>query len=136
MDASALRADEGRGIAAISVGEPRAGCEPTISEWGNPITLCDDRIFSMRRAPGELKHLTTPRNRHHPRSSGERTGSAQTRAVPSRQALRRGGCKTRHAVLPHGTARHSATRRRLESVATARESRVGNSVNETGLALE
>ena len=39
VDASALRADEGRGIAAISVGEPRAGCDPTISEWGNPITF-------------------------------------------------------------------------------------------------
>ena len=39
VDASALRADEGRGIAAISVGEPRAGCDPTISEWGNPIVV-------------------------------------------------------------------------------------------------
>ena len=39
MDASALRAEEGRGIAAISVGEPRAGCDPTISEWGNPTSL-------------------------------------------------------------------------------------------------
>ena len=38
MDASALRADEGRGIATIRVGEPRAGIEPTISEWGNPTT--------------------------------------------------------------------------------------------------
>jgi len=39
VDASALRADEGRGIAAISVGEPRAGIDPTISEWGNPIVV-------------------------------------------------------------------------------------------------
>ena len=39
VDASALRADEGRGIAAISVGEPRAGIDPTISEWGNPTTF-------------------------------------------------------------------------------------------------
>ena len=36
VDALALRADEGRGIAAICVGEPRAGTDPTISEWGNP----------------------------------------------------------------------------------------------------
>jgi len=79
VDASALRADEGRGIAAISVGEPRAGTDPTISEWGNPITLCDDRIYAMRRAPGELKHLSTPRNRHYPRSSGERTGASPNR---------------------------------------------------------
>jgi hypothetical protein len=39
VDASALRADEGRGIAAISVGELRASVEPTISEWGNPLTF-------------------------------------------------------------------------------------------------
>jgi len=36
VDASALHADEGRGIAAISGGEPRAGVDPSISEWGNP----------------------------------------------------------------------------------------------------
>jgi hypothetical protein len=30
VDASALRADEGRGIAAISVGEPRAGVDPRL----------------------------------------------------------------------------------------------------------
>jgi hypothetical protein len=39
VDALALRADEGRGIAAISVGELRASVEPTISEWGNPATV-------------------------------------------------------------------------------------------------
>jgi hypothetical protein len=39
VDALALRADEGRGIAAISVGEPLAGFDPTISEWGNPTTI-------------------------------------------------------------------------------------------------
>ncbi len=40
-DALALRADEGRGNAAKSVGEPRAGCDPTMSEWGNPSVLTD-----------------------------------------------------------------------------------------------
>src|SRR6476469_447609 len=39
VDASALRADEGRGIAAISAGEPCAGFDPAISEWGNPLVL-------------------------------------------------------------------------------------------------
>jgi hypothetical protein len=38
------------------------------------------RILWMRRAPGELKHLTTPRNRYYPRSSGERTGVSPNRA--------------------------------------------------------
>jgi len=59
-DASALRADEGRGIAAISGGESRAGVDPPISEWGNPTTLGGDRIVMMRREPGELKHLMYP----------------------------------------------------------------------------
>ena len=36
VDALALRADEGRGIAAISAGERRARTDPAISEWGNP----------------------------------------------------------------------------------------------------
>ena len=60
VDASALRADEGRGIAAISVGEPRAGIDPTISEWGNPIVVMTMTVLRARRAPGELKHLMYP----------------------------------------------------------------------------
>ena len=60
MDASALRADEGRGIAAISVGEPRAGIDPTISEWGNPIVVMTMTLPLAGRAPGELKHLMYP----------------------------------------------------------------------------
>ena len=36
MDAMALRADEGRGTAPICCGESQAGCDPQISEWGNP----------------------------------------------------------------------------------------------------
>jgi len=39
VDASALRAEEGRGIATIRAGEPRAGADPAISEWGNPATF-------------------------------------------------------------------------------------------------
>ena len=97
-DASALRADEGRGKAAICVGEPRAGCDPTISEWGNPSVLTDTAAW--RRAPGELKHLSTPRKRDHPRSSGERTGGSLNHdrakeaavAVVGLQGETRGGC--------------------------------------------
>jgi hypothetical protein len=37
MDALALRADEGRGTAPICSGEPQAGIDPEISEWGNPL---------------------------------------------------------------------------------------------------
>ena len=97
-DASALRADEGRGNAAKSVGEPRAGCEPTISEWGNPSVATD--TAGRRRAPGELKHLSTPRKRKHPRSSGERTGVSPNHdrgkeaavAVVGLEGETRGGC--------------------------------------------
>ena len=39
VDASALRADEGRGIATIRAGELRASVDPAISEWGNPAAL-------------------------------------------------------------------------------------------------
>jgi len=39
-DASALRAEEGRRMPTISVGEPDAGRDPAISEWGNlPTTV-------------------------------------------------------------------------------------------------
>jgi hypothetical protein len=37
MDALALRADEGRGTAPICSGEPLAGTDPEVSEWGNPL---------------------------------------------------------------------------------------------------
>jgi len=58
VDASALCADEGRGITAIRVGESYAGVDPTISEWGNPAAFA---VTAYRRgAPGELKHLTYP----------------------------------------------------------------------------
>ena len=36
VDALVPRGDERRGQAAISSGEPLAGCNPEISEWGNP----------------------------------------------------------------------------------------------------
>jgi hypothetical protein len=58
VDALALRADEGRGNAAISVREARAADERTISEWGNP--LVSGPAPGNRREPGELKHLMYP----------------------------------------------------------------------------
>ena len=39
VDALASRADEGRGMAAISFGEPRVGCDPEISEIGKPARI-------------------------------------------------------------------------------------------------
>ena len=53
-------ADEGRGVAAKSVGESRAGCDPTMSEWGNPARVKRATVRHGRREPGELKHLMYP----------------------------------------------------------------------------
>jgi hypothetical protein len=79
-------------------------------------------------APGELKHLSTPRKREHPRSSGERNGASPNRhrakaaavAVaglqegPDRSAGRSGSCRKR-----------APTRRALERPAGGGESPVG-----------
>ena len=56
VDASASCAEEGRGNAAKSLGESRAGNDPKMSEWGNPT----ERLPRKRREPGELKHLRYP----------------------------------------------------------------------------
>ena len=62
VDALASRAYEGRGIAAISFGEPQAGFDPEISEIGKP-----DRGYALsprkRRERRELKHLSICRKR-------------------------------------------------------------------------
>ena len=61
MDASALCADEGRGRAAISVGEPRAGVEPTISEWGNPTAFGRSPHQQMTEGTGGTETSHVPR---------------------------------------------------------------------------
>jgi hypothetical protein len=65
---------------------------------GQPVR-CDGHR-QWRRAPGELKHLSTPRKRKHPRSSGERTGGSLNHdrgkeaavAVVGLEGETRGGC--------------------------------------------
>ena len=77
VDALALAAEEGRGHAAKCSGEAMAACDPEVSEWGNPPDARSGTYgVSHERAPGELKHLSTPRNREDSLSSGERTGSS------------------------------------------------------------
>ena len=56
--------------------------------------------------------------------------------VPSRQALHPRGCKSSQVLLPENTGKQIAIRRRLESVATDRDSRVGDSDAALGLVLE
>jgi hypothetical protein len=85
VDALATRADEGRGNAAKSHGEPLAGRSVDIrmgqppSRDGEGPTLCGGQV-------GELKHLSTPKKRDNSRSSGERTGRSPnlTHVIPCR----------------------------------------------------
>jgi hypothetical protein len=75
VDALALAAEEGRGHAAKCPGEALAAGDPGMSEWGNPPGARPGTWGAIpKRAPGELKHLSTPRNREDSLSSGERTG--------------------------------------------------------------
>ena len=99
MDASALRADEGRGIAAISVGERRARVDPTISEWGNPLACGPAPSATAGTGGTETSHV--PRGTESiPVVAASEPGAAQTVSVSSRQALRRRGCKTTLGGLP------------------------------------
>src|SRR5215203_882586 len=65
--------------------------DPGISEWGNPPGARPGTYGATReRAPGELKHLSTPRNREDSLSSGERTGRSPNPAgaIACRRCLR------------------------------------------------
>jgi hypothetical protein len=91
VDALALAAEEGRGHAAKCPGETLAVSDPGISEWGNPPGARPGTYGATReRAPGELKHLSTPRNREDSLSSGERTGRSPNPAgaIACRRCLR------------------------------------------------
>ena len=68
------RADEGRGYAAISSGEPLTGRSGDL-RMGQPPTVMG-RTHQCGRQVGELKHLSTPKKRNNSRSSGERTGNS------------------------------------------------------------
>jgi hypothetical protein len=54
--------------AAKSHGEPQAGIDPWMSEWGNPagVMPCYPTV-RVGREPGELKHLSTRRRSNQPR---------------------------------------------------------------------
>jgi len=137
VDASALRADEGRGIAAISAGEPCAGFDPAISEWGNPLAFSRaPRDYHVEGTGGtETSHV--PRGTDSiPVVAASEPGFAQTGRVSSRQALRARGCKPVQAGLPSGTSVSAFTRKRLERVAVDRDSRVADARAQLGIVLE
>ena len=68
VDALASRADEGRGMAAISFGEPRVGYDPEISEIGKPARThilatalrSGTRRTETSKYPQEKKENSTP----------------------------------------------------------------------------
>jgi len=82
-------------LTAKSLGEPSAG---VISEglrmgepaWGNAQALLTEHIGKWG-APGELKHLSTPRKREDSLSSGERKGRSPNRTRVKVQAVASGG---------------------------------------------
>ena len=68
--------------AAKMHGEPQAGTDPCVSEWGNPAGR-SPVTGESRGERGELKHLSTRRRRKKTidcRSSGERTGKSPNRS--------------------------------------------------------
>ena len=87
VDALATRADEGRGNAAKSHGEPLAGRSVDI-RMGQPL-FCDEKRPFTGGQVGELKHLSTPKKRDNSRSSGERTGRSpnSTRVIGCRRCV-------------------------------------------------
>ena len=68
---------------AKSLGEPCAGEEPRVPEWGNPVGVKAQSLYgeyiSIQGERGELKHLSTRRKREYSLSSGERKGSSPNR---------------------------------------------------------
>ena len=56
--------EEGRGLPPIRAGEPESGCDPAISEWGNPTSVMG----------------VTTRREHIERREG--TGGTETSHVP------------------------------------------------------
>ena len=114
VDALALDADEGRGHATKCSGEALAAGDPEISEWGNPagVMACHPELTGGE--PGELKHLSTPRNREDALSSGERTGqSPNRRGVVSVRALPWRGCTIQRELLARSSLGQTDVRRRV-----------------------
>jgi hypothetical protein len=94
-----MDADEGRGLPPIWAGEPESGCDPAISEWGNPPAFIgwDAPLNQLGGDEGtggtETSHV--PRGTDIiPVVAASEPGAAQTAAVPSVTALRSPGCKT------------------------------------------
>ena len=106
--------------AAIVPGEAHTAFDPGVPEWGNPPAAVPASPPRTHRggegAPGELKHLSTPRRRNQSRdapSSGERKGPmAKPASACARQRSRRRGWRAHRpgAAAPGARRRWGAER--------------------------
>ena len=68
VDALATTGDERRDSLRKAPGSGQIHFEPEISEWGNPpARVSQPESIGLGGEPGELKHLSTRRNRNQPR---------------------------------------------------------------------
>ena len=68
VDALATTGDERRGSLRKAAGSWQTSFDPQISEWGNPpARVSAPESIGCGSEPGELKHLSTQRNRNQPR---------------------------------------------------------------------
>ena len=68
VDALATTGDERRGSLRKAPGSWQTSVDPEISEWGNPpARVSRTEPIRSRGEPGELRHLSTRRNRNQPR---------------------------------------------------------------------
>ena len=69
VDALVSAGEEGRGRLRKAAGSRQTGNDPQVSEWGNPAGLKDrspgSEYIAVWGKRGELKHLSTRRNKHH-----------------------------------------------------------------------
>jgi hypothetical protein len=67
VDALAVRGDERRVSLRKASGRRQQSCDPEMSEWGNPPTVrsvSQHEYIVLRSERGEVKHLSTLRNRN------------------------------------------------------------------------
>ena len=95
VNALACTGDEGRSRAAISHGEPRAGFDPWISEWGNPtVKVIAHRIHKCAKRTRGTETSKYPE---------ERTSTE----TPSVAASERGSGQCRTSFEPESSGKES-----------------------------
>ncbi len=131
-DVGKPRKASGSRCQAENRGCPNGGTRPAVG-WSPA-----GESIARRGAPGELKHLSTPRKREYSRSSGERTGSSLNPCRAKAPAVAAWGLEVRPGGTgdpPRSWTKPGASRRGLEGPAAGGESPVGESCRSAGLDL-